>query len=72
MRTQDCPEQGRCCESGRICCPEQLLDGCRALDVRLLDRTYPTLWIGPRLPCGLRHCRAFGACAGCARSHGSV
>lgn len=52
MRTQDCPERGRCCESGRICCPEQLLDGCRTLDVRLLDRTYPSICIGPGLPCG--------------------
>ena len=72
MQHETCPERGHCCEFEHICCPEQLLDGCRALDVRLLERTYPTLWIGPRLPCGLRHCRAFGACASCVRSHGSV
>ena len=42
--------------------------GCRRIDPRELDRTHPTLTIGPLLPCGMRHCRAFGLCARCARN----
>ena len=66
-RAQDCPAEGCCCDADRICCAEQLAEGCRRLDPMRLVWERPSLYIGPGLPCGLVRCRAFGLCRSCAR-----
>lgn len=70
MKISICPPEGCCCDEGRLCCTEQLAEGCKQLDPMRLARERPSLYIGPGLPCGLVRCRAFGLCRSCARRGG--
>ncbi len=81
MQSQTCPEHGCCCDYGRPCCRvaggniDHLGErgGCRRIDPQIIERVHPSFTVGPLLPCGLWHCRAFGLCGQCVRNrHGWI